>query len=119
MAELGASVIAFLSLASVIGPLHKAVSSLKEAPHEAIFFRNKLASLRSVVDALKCLREGIPADVFSDRLTATLEDIQKPLQEDIAHLSILLTRVGNSQTSLRGRVRWSWKSEELKRLWPS
>ena len=116
MAELGAVVITFLSLAHVIPPLYAAVSSLREAPNEVIFFGNQLASLQVVVAGLERLREQIPEDDFSERLRQALSHVQKPLEEDTAALKSLLASISNNQSSLRDRIRLSWKSSEFKQL---
>lgn len=115
MAEFGATVVAFLSLAAVIRPLHTAVSDLRDAPDEAIFFRNQLTSLQSVVSGLERLRERIPADIFCEHVCNALDHVRKPLQQDVAALQTLLGRAGNA-SSLRGRVWWCWKGGQLNQL---
>ena len=65
MAELGAVVVAFMSLAGVIRPLYAAVSDLQEVPNEVTFFRHQLGALECIVSELEGLQGRISPDIFS------------------------------------------------------
>lgn len=48
-AELGATVVAFVSLAGVIRPLYAAVCALREVSSEVTYFRHQLGRLECIV----------------------------------------------------------------------
>jgi hypothetical protein len=96
MAELGATVIAFMSLAGVIRPLYAAVSALQDVPSEVIFFRHQLGSLQCIVTEIEHLGERVPTDLFSQRLRSELGHVRTPLQQDVATLQKLLTKAAGA-----------------------
>jgi hypothetical protein len=118
MAELGAAVVAFMSLAGVIRPLYAVVSGLQEAPNEVIFFRHQLESLECIVSELEHLQGRVSPDIFSHRLRSGLSHVRVPLEQDVATLQKLLVkaRAKNSESSLRGRIWWRLNSGEIKQL---
>lgn len=118
MAELGAAVVAFMSLAGVIPPLYAALSGLQEVPNEVTFFRHQLGSLECIVSELERLQGRVSPDIFSHRLRSGLSHVRVPLEQDVTTLQKLLAkaRVNNHQSSLRGRIWWCLNSGEIRQL---
>lgn len=122
MAELGATVIAFVSLAKLVQPLYNACSTIHGAPRDFQFFHNQLGSLRFVVAELGRLQDIFPADLISDKIADALSGSEKPFLGDIALLETLLQRLETrgSDASARisgwGRIKFLFKSGEFKQL---
>ncbi|KAK5630218.1 hypothetical protein RRF57_005933 [Xylaria bambusicola] len=123
MAELGATVISFLSLVKVIHRVHSAVGNLQNAPIEIRFFQDQLRSLDFIVGQVALMQKENGNTPRFEAFNEALAHVEKPLRQDIEALNALvqdITHKGKNtdgdNTALSAKLKFMYRSGQLEQI---
>lgn len=118
VAELGASVLAFVSLAQVIRPLYITYANFKEAPEEIEKLSLELSSIQTLIEEVIQLNEDIEPNSLH-KVPVSLDISLSQLCQDVAACAALLHNVQASSVgpgSWKHRLKWLLKEQKVRQL---